>query len=568
MIAGMSTQLSPHGAVAEAYRPVAMGLRGVVCSGHPLASQAGMQALQRGGNAVDAAIATGAALGVVEPMMSGIGGDGFIMVYSAREGAVSVVNATGAAPARATREEYASAGIPMKGIRSVSVPGILGGWVEAHQRFGALRLADVLAPAIELAEEGFPVTATLAAYFAAEASLATFPSSRKVYAPEGRTLRPGELLVQRDLADTYRAVAEGGAGAFYHGPLARAIAGCSERERGLLSSDDLASYRAVWQKPLVTGYHGFDVYGSPPNSSGHVLLQELNIAERFDLAEWGIDSPRSIHVMVEAKKRAFADREAFTADPDFADVPIAGLLSKEYAGERAASISLRWASDDVRAGDPWRFEGRPAPATRRARRSGPSRGDTTCLCVVDRWGNAANILQSVQGSFGSGLIVDGTGVLLNNRMTYWHLDPDHVDCLEPGKRVRHTMNTVMALRDGAVAIVCGTPGADTQVQTNMQLLAHVIDAGYSPVEAVEAPRWRHLQDGTESTIPHTCPDELRLEARFDRTTADALRELGHPVSIIGPWEAAGSAMVIRRDSRTGALGGGADPRRDGYAIAW
>lgn len=564
----MSHPSSPHRGVADAYRPVAMGLRGVVCSGHPLASQAGMQVLQRGGNAVDAAVATGAALGVVEPMMSGIGGDGFLMIYEARGGSVTVVNATGAAPARATREEYAASGIPMKGSRSVSIPGILGGWIEAHKRFGSLSLQDVVGPAIELAEGGFPVTATLAGYIAAEPSLLEFPSSRAVYVPAGRPLREGELLIQRDLARTYRAVAEGGADAFYRGPLGRAIAACSAREGGLLSADDLASYSPRWQEPISTSYHGYDVYESPPNSSGHVLLQELSMVEQLDLAGWGVDSARSIHAMVEAKKLAFADREAFMADPDFVDVPISGLLSKDYARERARLIDPERAAASAQAGDPWRHEGRAAPAPSKRPRSGPARGDTTCLCVVDRWGNAVNVLQSIQGSFGSGLIADGTGVLLNNRMTYWHLDPDHVDCLEPGKRVRHTMNTVMALRGGKLAIVCGTPGADTQVQTNLQMLVRMIDAGYNPVEAVEAPRWRHLQDGTESTIPHTCPDELRLEARFVGETVEQLRELGHPVSVIGAWEAAGSAMAIRRSPDTGALGGGADPRRDGYAIAW
>jgi gamma-glutamyltranspeptidase/glutathione hydrolase len=540
----------------------------MVCSGHPLASEAGLHVLRQGGNAVDAAIATGAALGVVEPASSGIGGDGFIMVRWAETGAVHVINATGAAPAGATVEAYAATGIPMKGIRSVSVPGILDGWLTAHDRFGTLSRNDVSAPAIELAEDGFPVSALLAREIAADESLRTFLSSRAIFMRDGRPLSMGETLFQRDLAMTYRAVADGGADVFYRGALAKAITACSVHYSGLLGNEDLAQYRATWQQAIATTYHGYDVYESPPNSSGHVLLQELNMVECFDFQGENIDSVGGIHVMVEAKKLAFADRERYMADPAFVDVPLAGLLSKSYAAERAKSIRMDVACTTVESGDPWPFEGRAAPTQSRVRRSSPTRQETTCLCVVDRWGNAVNILQSVQGGFGSGLVVEGTGILLNNRMTYWHLDPDHVDCLEPGKRVRHTMNTVMACKDGKLALVLGTPGADTQVQTNLQLLTHMLDAGYNPVEAVEAPRWRHLQNGTESTIPHDCDDELRLESRFPDGVVDELARLGHPVTRIGAWEAMGSAMVIQVIKPDGALAGAADPRKDGYALGW
>lgn len=557
---------SPHGRTATAHRPLTFGRIGMICSGHTLASQAGMQVLRQGGNAIDAAVATGAALGVVEPYFSGIGGDGFIMVYWRETGEIAVVNATGAAPAAATRDAYLADGIPMKGIRSVSVPGLLGGWLSAHDRYGRVPLGVVLTPAIELAEDGFLVTHQLADRLAEEEAIGQFPTSRAIFTRDGQPLRAGDLLVQRDLAQSYRAIAEGGAHAFYRGAIATEIAACSAQYDGLLTAADLAAYAPRWQAPIQTSYHGYDIYESPPNSSGHVLLQELNVVERFDLR--GMDEAGRMHVMVEAKKLAFADRERYMADPDYVDVPLRGLLDKEYAAERAALIDLARAATQVRAGDPWRFEGRRAPVQAVGQRIGAEREDTTCLCVVDRWGNAVNILQSVQGSFGSSLVAGTTGVLLNNRMTYWHLDPDHVDCLQPGKRVRHTMNTVMALRDGELAVVCGTPGADTQVQTNLQLLGHLLDDGFNAVEAVEAPRWRHLQDGTESTVPHRCVDELRLESRFAAEVEAELRRRGHPVSRIGAWEAAGSAMAIQRLPANGALSGGADPRRDGYVIGW
>jgi gamma-glutamyltranspeptidase/glutathione hydrolase len=553
----------PHGTHAGAFRPVVAGLKGMVCSGHPLASQAGLAILQRGGTAIDAALAVAAALGVVEPNMSGLGGDGFIMVFDGATKRVRVMNATGPAPARATLDEYAS-GIPMKGMRSVSVPGLVSGWLQVHEAYGRLSVAEDFAPAIELAGDGFPVSRKLAQGIETEPSLAEFPSSRAVFTRDGIPLRAGQILIQRDLAESLRRLAADGESAYYRGPLARAFQRCAEQYDGLLTADDLASYRASWQDPISVDYRGFTVFEGPPNCSGHVLLQMLNLVEPYDLRSLGPNSAQSVHLMVEAKKLAFADREAYLADPAFVDVPIDGLISKEYARERGERLDARRATDNVAAGDPW-----PRHRKSATRLKTDSKGEnTTCFVVADRWGNAVCQLQSIQSSFGSGLIAPGTGILLNSRMTYWHLDPGHVDCLAPGKRVRHTMNPVMVTRDGELVLLCGTPGADTQVQTNLQVVTHVLDAGYDVVEAVEAPRWRHLQNPTESTIPHTCVDELLLEARFETDVQDELGRRGHPVRVIGPWEATGSEMMIQIDPTTGAKLGGADPRRDGYAIGW
>ena len=573
---------SPHGISYESYRPVVMGRNGMVCSGHPLASQAGIALLQRGGNFADAALATAAALNVVEPLMSGIGGDGFIMVYRKDADRPEVCNGTGAAPYAATRDRYLPDGIPTKGILSVSVPGLLNSWLDVHEKHGVLSLAECLAPAIDLAANGFPVTHVLSKAIASDALLCQFPTSQAVFAPGGRPLQPGEICYQKNLARTFQAIIEGGREAFYRGEIAKAMVKFSEEQGGILSMQDLADCRARWQEPIATTYHGHTVYEAPPNSSGHVLLQELNLVEEFDLRSLGCNTAESVHLMVEAKKLAFIDREAYVADPEYVDVPIEGLLSKEYAKERARLIDPERAAYEVKAGNPWAYQaaqpkGKPAKVG-----AGQEREDTTCFVVADGQGNAICQLQSIQSAWGSSLIAGDTGILLNNRMTYWHLEENHVDCLEPGKRVRHTMNPVMVFRNspasgngasnnGAgrqLSLVLGTPGADTQVQTNLQVISHVLDFGMTVAEAVEAPRWRNTQSPTESNVPHTCADELLVESRFDPETLEGLRQRGHVLNVLGDWEATGSEMMIQVDPDNGALHGGADPRRDGYAVGW
>lgn len=570
---GDPTFRSPHGQRYEAYRPVVSGRNGMVCSGHPLASEAGISILRRGGNAVDASVAVAAALGVVELQMSGIGGDGFIMVYQRTgggdgtiAGTVQVVNATGPAPRAATRQAYA-AGIPMNGIRSMSVPGIVDGWLEAHTRHGRLSLETCFEPAIGLAEDGFPISHKLAASLLEDPSLMQFPSFRAIFGAQGRLLQPGEILVQADLARSLRAIAQEGRGAFYEGELARAMVATSDRHGGLFHLDDFADYHAQWQEPISTSYRDLLVYESPPNSSGHVLLQELNLIEQLDVASLPCNSAEAIHLMVEAKRLAFADREAYMADPDWVDVPIEGLISKEYGAERARLIDPDRAMESVTAGDPWPYTGRPRREPR-MRGTVAAGGDTTCFAVVDGDGNAVCQLQSIQSILGSALVAEGTGILLNNRMTYWHTTEDHVDRLEPGKRVRHTMNTVMAFRDRELFMVHGTPGADTQVQTNLQVLTHVADHGMTVTEAVEAPRWRHVGRLTESTIPFGEVDALNLESRFPEDVVADLRRRGHPVEVIGAWEAVGSEVAIQVDHERRALHGACDPRRDGYAVGY
>ena len=576
---------TPHSVSFESNRPVVMGRNGMVAAGHPLAAQAGMAALQRGGNAIDAAIATAAALNVVEPNMSGIGGDGFIMIYNRQAGTIEVCNATGAAPYAADPDWYRKNGIPAKGILSVSVPGLVDGWMAAHAKYGTLSRAEVFDAAIDLSGNGFPVTHVLAGVIAGDRLIQEFPDSQAIFAPGGAALQAGQIIRQPGLARTFQAIVDGGRDAFYEGETARAIVKFSEEQGGLLSLKDLADCRSRWETPISTTYHGHTVYEAPPNSSGHVLLQELNIVEQFDLKALGCNTPESIHLMVEAKKLAFADREAYMADPDWVHVPIDGMLSKQYAAERARLIDPARAAEVVTQGDPWSYQ--PANYQRRAKSAATAgvmqEEDTTCFVVVDRWGNAVCQLQSIQSSLGSSIVAGETGILLNNRMTYWHLDPDHMDCLQPGKRVRHTMNPIMVFRGdgvatngarnggsghGSLALVCGTPGADTQVQTNMQVITHVLDFGMTVSEAVEAPRWRNSHSPTESNIPHECENLLYVESRFPAETLDGLRQRGHTLDVMHGWGASGSEMMIQVDEETGTLHGAADPRRDGYAVGW
>ena len=543
---------SPHGVGYEAYRPSVMGRNGMVSSAHPLASQAGIQVLMAGGNAIDAAVATAAALGVVEPQSSGVGGDGYLLIYRADDGSVSGVNATGAAPLAATRELYLErGGIPMRGILSVSVPGLVDGWFLAHQRHGTLPVDKVLEPAISLCEDGFPISHKFAGSLAGQAeTFASDPYTRAVFTDNGVPLKPGAILRQGDLGRTFRTLAAEGSRALYEGEIAREIVRFSETQDGLFTERDLANHHSHWADPICTGYRGCDVYEMPPNSSGHVLLQELNVVEHFDIPAMGCVTPESVHVMVEAKKLAFADREKYVADPNWVDIPLEGMLSQAYAAEQVKRIDLDHARTDVPPGQP------------------ESHQDTTCFCVADRWVNGVCVLQSIQSGFGSTLIAGSTGILLNNRMTYWHLEEGHPNCLMPGKRVRHTMNPVIVTRNGALYLVCGTPGADTQVQTNLQLITNIVDFGMTPQEAVSAPRWRHMQNPMESTVPHTCKDVLNLESRFSKDVQDGLSSKGHELKILGDWEGAGNAQAILVDPESRALIGGSDPRREGYSVPW
>jgi gamma-glutamyltranspeptidase len=541
---------SPGYLSPRAHRPLIMGRNGAVGANHPLATQAGLDTLRAGGNAVDAAVAISLTLGVVEPGMSGLGGDGFYQVYTAADGVSRCWNATGAAPLAATPERFRARGIAVRGPLSVSTPGLLGGLGAMHAAHGVLPWQSLCAPAIAHAREGFAVShhyrhfvTDVRQFLAADArSRAVFLGGVEVGAPA-----LGSLIVQRDLARTLEEIAADGAATFYRGALAaRLVAGM--KEAGVLvDARDLDACQPQQQAPIEVRYRGFRVTQTPPNSTGFTMLQMLKVAERFDLA--ALDPVRRIHVLVEAKKRAFLDRERFGTDPRFGEVPLDRLLSDAYADECAAAIDMSRATDLALA--------EPEAAV----------GDTTYFAVVDAAGNAVSGIQSINSGFGSGVTAGDTGVLLNNRMAYWHLAPGHANRLAPGKRVRHTMNAPMVFRGENLWAVEGTPGADNQVQVNLQVLTAMMDLDADPQCALESPRWTSSQSGQGANWPHEGDGRLTIEPGFGADVLAGLERLGHRLNRVGPLEGPCSVQAIRV-LENGVRMAGSDPRRDGWAGAY
>jgi gamma-glutamyltranspeptidase/glutathione hydrolase len=407
----------------------------------------------------------------------------------------------------------------------------------------------LLQAAIHYARDGFGASRRFVDYVRQTPALAEDPEAASVFLPSGRAPRLGEKIVQRNLARSLEIIAVGGSEAFYRGPLGTRLVAAVRAKGGLLSQYDLVDFSSELQQPISTDYRGYTVLEAPPNSTGFTLLQELNLAEQFDLRSMGLLSADTIHTLVEIKKLAFLDREAWCSDPRFFDAPLEQLLSKAHVQELAARIDRRTA------------------ANRPVRAAVSAASDTTYFCVVDGRGNVVSGIQSINGAFGAAAIAGDTGVLLNNRMRYWHLEAGHPNRLEPGKRVRHTMNPPLVLRDGQPSIVFGTPGADAQVQTNLQILTHLIDFDLDPQEAVEAPRWRSHQPGGEADWPHTISDSLLVEDRLAVDVRDELARRGHRLEVVGPLDGGCNAQVIVRQP-DGMLLAAADPRRDGYALAF
>jgi gamma-glutamyltranspeptidase len=534
-------------------RPVTMAPRGMVTCPHSLASQAGVDVLRAGGSAVDAAIAASSVLAVVYPHMTGLGGDAFWLVHDAKTGAVRFLDGGGRAAATAESGWFTGRGhaeIPFRGIlpATVTTPGAVSSWVEAHREYGRVPLARTLSAAIDYAEGGFPVTGRLAGFIESTAAeLARHPHSAAIFLPQGRVPRIGARLHNPDLARTLEALARDGHAGFYAGTVGRELARFSQANGGFFDTADLEAQTAFWGEPIRGRYRDVTIVETPAPTQGFTVLEMLNLLEPFELHRRPYLGADHAHLMVQAKQIAYHDRDRHLADPRFAEVPIDRLISRPYADQRRALI------DPARA-LPW--DAVPS--------YGSLSGDTVFIAAVDAEGNAAALINSLYGVFGSGVVAGDTGVVLQNRGAYFSLDPAHPNCVAPGKTPLHTLIASMAFRDGRLWGVVGCMGADGQPQIHAQTYVAMIDHGRDIQEAVEAPRWLSGRFGLGESR-----DTLHIESRFPPETLDELVRRGHQLDRWGPFhELAGHAHGITIDPESGLRMGGSDPRSDGAAIGY
>ena len=539
--------MPPH---RQAYRPTVMGTRGVVASAHPLASMSGIRMLLEGGNAVDAAVAVASTLNVVEPFMSGAAGIGLMLISRARNRERHVLDFIGPAPrgadpARCTETELAG------GPKSCATPGNLGGWLTALERFGSMPRQKVLAPAIDLAENGVPLTFANVKFFEqSRAQLARSAEAERLFLGNGGP-RPGKVVSYKELAATLRQVAEGGLEAFYRGPIARTITRAVQEAGGWLAMEDLAAFKPEWREPLAIPYRGREVCSVPPPFSAFQMLETLNILEGFDLAGWGHNSPDYLHHLIEAIKLGSADRLAYAYS---GTPPIAGLVSKAYAASQRARIDpARAAVSEGERHDRERLagqigEGHPAQFVNE---------QTTHFACADAEGTVVSVTQTLGMAFGSGFAVPGTGLVLNNILKWSDRDPESPNVLKPGRKSGTMMSPTQVFQDGAFALSIGTPGSYGILQTQPQMMLNFLEFGLNLQEAIEAPRIRVYRDRL-----------LDAESRISEATRAELGRRGHQVNVIDDWSwVVGGGQGIARDPESGALMAGADPRRDGYALA-
>jgi gamma-glutamyltranspeptidase/glutathione hydrolase len=519
---------------------------GIVATSQPLAAQAGVQVLQRGGNAVDAAIAANAVMGVVEPAMNGIGGDLFAIVYEAKTGKLHGLNAGGWGASGLTPALLRSKGfkqMPGRGIYSITVPGTVAGWDALRARFGALPMRDILAPAIFYADRGFPVSEVIAGgWSGAQKLLSADPNAARTFLVNGSAPRAGEMFRNPDLASSLRLVAEQGRRGFYEGRTAEAILTLMRENAGTMTAADLREYEPSWVDPISTTYRGWTVYEIPPNTQGIAALIMLNLMERFPLAKYGFHSPQALHVMIEAKKLAYADMQRYVADPSFMKVPVPTLLNKDHAAKRASGIDLRRAACSV---EPSQF----SPTT-------SSGGETIYLSAIDRDGNIVSLIQSLSAGFGSGLVAPGTGVMLQNRGSGFTLDEMHPNVLAPRKRPFHTIIPAFMTR-GDVRIGFGIMGGLNQAQAHAQFVANIADYGMNIQEALEAGRF------TKGTF-QGC--DVNIEALVPAETIEALRGLGHEARVVAPRTGSFGWGQAVMSNGNGVHFGASEPRHDGAAI--
>lgn len=528
----------------EQARSMVITRQGIVATAQTLASQAGAQVLARGGSAVDAAIAANALLGVVEPMMDGIGGDLFVIYYEAKTGKLHGYNGSGAAGKAMSIEALKAKGLaamPSKGIHTVTVPGAVEGWERLHRRFGKLPWRDLMQPAIYYAREGFPVTEIIQwDWENGQAALAGDDNARRIFLPGGRAPKVGEVFRNPELAKAYSILADGGAAAFYKGPIAQAILATSKRLGGLLTAEDLASHQGEWVEPVFTDYRGWRVYELPPNGQGIGALEMLNLFERFDLPKMNPLSAEALHIKIEAQKLAYADLRAYVGDPRFVSVPVRGMLSKQYAAARAAAIDPGKANCAVSAGD-----------------VAKTSGNTTYLTVVDRDGNIASWIQSISDMWGSYVVVDGMGFHLHDRGSGFSFDERHPNALAPGKRPFHTIIPGF-MQKGTQNIGFGIMRGMNQPLAHAQFVSYLADHGANIQMALEGARFTRRD-------PAGC--DVMIESRVPAAELDRLRALGHWVDVRASYSGQmGGGHAVMYDSATGVKYGASSPRKDGAAI--
>ena len=542
---------SPHPTQA---RSVVIARQGMVATSHPLAAQAGLDVLKSGGNAADAAIAANAMLGVVEPMSCGIGGDLFVIYWDAKTQKLYGLNASGRSPFLLNRQVFAEKGlaqIPTTGPLSWSVPGCVDGWRELHGRFGRKPLAEILAPAIAAAEEGEPVPEVIAGYWkAAEGSLQKWPDSAATFLIDGeRAPGVGKVMKNGRLAASLRIIAKEGPQAFYQGDIAKKIVAFSEKNGGYFSLRDFTEHKSEWVEPVSTNYRGYDVWELPPNGQGIAVLEMLNILEQHDLRALGHNTPEHLHLFLEAKKLAFADRAKFYADPAFGELPVKELISKEYAKKQNARIDPRKAAEDVPAGDPKL-----------------TRGDTIYLTVVDKDRNCCSFIQSNYAGFGSQVVPGDVGFVIQNRGALFALDDKHANRLEPHKRPFHTIIPAFITKDGKPWFCFGVMGGDMQAQGHVQIVTNLIDFGMNVQAAGDASRASHSGSATPTGLAAEGSGQVSVEEGVPEETVTALKEMGHQVMRASGGFGGYQGILI--DWKNGVLLGASESRKDGAAVGY
>jgi gamma-glutamyltranspeptidase/glutathione hydrolase len=568
------------------WRTVVQGTHGMVAAEHPLEAMAALDTLKAGGNAFDAALAAFYMTGVVEQHQAGLGGDCFVVAYVAKERRVVFVNGTGPAPKLAALATYRKfGGIPVNGPNAVSVPGAVAGFDLAWKQYGSLGYKALLAPAIDAARGHVLTEWSASNYAEALPVLLKYPASVRALLPDSKPPHAGDVFRQSDLAHTLEAMVHDGVDTFYRGAIAHLTAGAYEKAGGLLRFDDLSAFHAEQTEPVHTSYNGYEIYAAAPNSQGAVLLIALNILEGLDLKSMGFNSPEYLHTVTEAMKLAFADRDQYIADPRFTDVPMAGLLSREYAAARRALIRRDRAIRGMApAGDPRharalvpgaRIEYEEEPQQMRSEVRAPhSQGETSSFSIADRFGNLVSVTHSVNGTFGSGVIVDGGGFVLNNRLPCFYLDDGNVNLLAPDKRTRHTISPALALKDGKPFLAWNTPGGDNQPQAMLQAFLNVVVFGMNVQQAVEAPTVTSTSFH-DSVYPHPIAGTLIMPKTLADQVGAALAAKGHRV-VVTPLQkpygqqpsGAGAVKMVRIDPRTGVFAAGVSPAKDDYAMGW